>query len=492
MWPGSSKIIEFLFLSLDLLINPSSHAEFPFANEIGNTKIPDVENTFALVLEMKVDEIFIVSERSVVIAHKCYTLTCSTSAKDVFLENLKEGENHTLPYFTRGNTHFYFIRRDKLYFVATTTKEISPIFVTEILTRLYHVFKDFCGVVSEDSLQENLLLILEVLNEYMDFGFVQLSTTEKLQPHIQSTPVLTRLNRQPTQDLTSRVFGIETKTVTAPARDIPVIHSPVHKDKRKNELFVDAIEKITSVINADGSIARIEVNGVVKVKNFLYGSPQVKVMLNDNIIIQRNSRIKAYGDNVQLDTCIFHETVKVDNPDTPRTLIIHPQIGEFTLMSYSASGEGSVMSPFQFVSSVQPVEHSRDAMVSLRIKNRLPVAPINLRLKFGVPHSVSNISQHLNSPDETASLDKTDSTILWKIKSLPPHAESMAEFRLINQSAALSKEDVGPLRMEFEISGYLLSGMKIKTVKIVNQEQTTPQKWLRYITVSDSFLIKLV
>lgn len=33
--------------------------------------------------------------------------------------------------------------------------------------RLYHVFKDFCGVVSEDSLQENLLLILEVLNEYM-------------------------------------------------------------------------------------------------------------------------------------------------------------------------------------------------------------------------------------------------------------------------------------------------------------------------------------
>lgn len=42
-----------------------------------------------------------------------------------------------------------------------------------------------------------------------DFGFVQLSTTEKLQPHIQSTPVLTRLNRQPTQDLTSRVVSMK-------------------------------------------------------------------------------------------------------------------------------------------------------------------------------------------------------------------------------------------------------------------------------------------
>lgn len=62
---------------------PSSHAEFPFANEIGNTKIPDVENTFALVLEMKVDEIFIVSERSVVIAHKCCILL------NLFYENVQ-------------------------------------------------------------------------------------------------------------------------------------------------------------------------------------------------------------------------------------------------------------------------------------------------------------------------------------------------------------------------------------------------------------------
>lgn len=64
--------------------------------------------------------------------------------------------------------------------------------------------------------------------------------------------------------------------------------------------------------------------------------------------------------------------------------------------------------------------------------------------------------------------------------------------QLINQSDPLNREDVGPLRVKFEISGQALSGMKIKTVKILNQDQTTPQKWLRYITVSDSFLVKLV
>lgn len=161
-------------------------------------------------------------------------------------------------------------------------------------------------------------------------------------------------------------------------------------------------------------------------------------------------------------------------------------------MSYSVSGESSITSPFHFVSSVQPIEQSRDMMVTLRIKSRLAVPCVNVRLKFGVPRSVSNISQHLDSPDQSAALEKNDGTILWTLKTLAPQAESVAQFRLINQSGPLNREDVGPVRMKFEVSGCLLSGMKIKTVKVLNQEQTTPQKWLRYITVSDSFLVKLV
>lgn len=36
----------------------------------------------------------------------------------------------------------------------------------------------------------------------------------------------------------------------------------------------------------------------------------------------------AYGNNVQLDTCIFHESAKVDNSDAPHVVTICPQIGE--------------------------------------------------------------------------------------------------------------------------------------------------------------------
>ena len=46
-------------------------------------------------------------------------------------------------------------------------------------------------------------------------------------------------------------------------------------------------------LSLQGSIGRLEVQGAIKVKNFLYGSPQVNVILNDNVIVQRNSKIKC-------------------------------------------------------------------------------------------------------------------------------------------------------------------------------------------------------
>ena len=41
-----------------------------------------------------------------------------------------------------------------------------------------------------------------------------------------------------------------------------------------------------------------------------------------------------------------------------------------------------------------------------------------------------SISQHLDSPDQSAALEKNDGTILWTLKTLPPQAESVAQFRV--------------------------------------------------------------
>jgi AP-4 complex subunit mu-1 len=41
----------------------------------------------------------------------------------------------------------------------------------------YQVIKDYCGVVSEESIRRNFILIYELLEEILDFGYAQSSST---------------------------------------------------------------------------------------------------------------------------------------------------------------------------------------------------------------------------------------------------------------------------------------------------------------------------
>ena len=69
---------------------------------------------------------------------------------------------------------------------------------------------------------------------------------------------------------------------------------------------------------------------------------------------------------------------------------------------------------------------------------------------------------------------------------------SLSLFQLINQgSGKLSRDDVGPLSLEFEISGYLSSGLQVKYLKIQGGDKSSsPQRWVRTITASDSYIVR--
>ena len=61
--------------------------------------------------------------------------------------------------------HFLFIRQSALYFVVTTRSNVSPGFTLELLARLAKLFKDYCGVLTEEAIRKNFVLIYELLDE---------------------------------------------------------------------------------------------------------------------------------------------------------------------------------------------------------------------------------------------------------------------------------------------------------------------------------------
>lgn len=52
-----------------------------------------------------------------------------------------------------------------LLFVATTRVNVSPSLVLELLQRTARVIKDYLGVLSEESLRKNFVLVYELLDE---------------------------------------------------------------------------------------------------------------------------------------------------------------------------------------------------------------------------------------------------------------------------------------------------------------------------------------
>ena len=47
------------------------------------------------------------------------------------------------------------------------------------------MFKDYCGTLSEESIRKNFVLLYELLDEMLDFGYPQTTSTEHLKLCIQ-------------------------------------------------------------------------------------------------------------------------------------------------------------------------------------------------------------------------------------------------------------------------------------------------------------------
>jgi len=69
--------------------------------------------------------------------------------------------------------NYLYIKKNGLFFVFTTRDNVSPSLGLELLTRLTKLFKDYLGILSEESIRTNFILVYELLDEIIDFGYPQ-------------------------------------------------------------------------------------------------------------------------------------------------------------------------------------------------------------------------------------------------------------------------------------------------------------------------------
>ncbi|KAI0237558.1 AP-4 complex subunit mu-1 [Lamellibrachia satsuma] len=440
---------------------------------------------------MLLSELLIISAAKQLLISKKYRHDIKVDTLRLFLSKLQGGKQNLLPVLSENGTYLYHIKRNDLFLVGVSKYEASSITAVEFLSRVYQLLKDFCGRVTQDSLVANIVLVHEVLDEVMDSGYVQLMSAEKLRPYIQSEPVPLR-----TPDtMTTGLFGIEHRVVPSDASARPVIRPQQDQEMRKNEVFIDIIERLTVVREADGNISRCEANGVVNLKSFLVGTPQIQLGFSNDLTIGRDDTHKGYGKMTNLDECSFHECVDQEEFESARMLRIQPPEGEFSVLTYSQRGRVTQGLPFRLISYVKSEVSSRDMELGLKLQCDIPgnCQAVKVVVNIPVPQSTTSISQQLSGPGQMAELVTSVKKIEWRIDKILGSSDVSAHFKLIsaNESPA-SRMQLGPVALTFEVSGCVCSSLQIRFLRVCDRDSTyIPQRWIRYITTADSYIVKL-
>ncbi|KAM3868617.1 AP-4 complex subunit mu-1 [Diretmus argenteus] len=442
-----------------------------------------------------ISQVFILSSQGDHLIYKDYRGDAGSDAVAAFYEKVTALTGDQPPVvMSHKDLHFVHVRQGGLYWVATTTTaDSSPFTIIEFLNRLTALIKDYCGSLSEKSVRMNFALIYELLDEIMDYGYIQTTSSDILKNFIQTEAVSSR----PFSlfDLSNvGLFGAETqqsKVAPSSAAARPILSSRGEQGG-KSEIFVDVIERMSVVIGSNGVLMKADIEGEIRVKCYMPSCSEMRIGLNEEFSIGK-SQLRGYGAAVRVDECSFHQAVRLDEFDTHRILRVCPSQGEQTVMQYQLSDDLPSAPPFRLFPTVERDNGGR-LLMYLKLRCDLPPksTAVNVSATVPVPKGSLSLSQELSSPDQSAELKPQSKAIVWQIPRFPGGTQLSALFKLeVPGLSSASMLEVGPVGLSFELPKFTATGLQIRFLRLTPVQPGPSQRWVRYVTHSDSYAIRI-
>lgn len=442
-------------------------------------------------------QIFILSSKGDRLIHKDFRGDAGDTGPDLadtFYRKITALPGDQAPVFmAHEGRHFVHVRHAGLYFVATTTPDASPFTLVEFLNRLVTLLRDYCGALSEKNISLNFALIYELLDEMLDYGYIQTTAPEVLRNFMHTEPVATKPFSL--LDLGSiGLFGAETqqsKVAPGSAASRPVL-PPRGEQGAKNEVFLDVVERLTVVIAANGTPMKVDVQGEIRLKCYLPSCCEMRIGLTEEFCVGK-SELRGYGTAVRVDECAFHGAVKLDEFESGRILKVTPSQGELTLMQYQLADDIPSPLPFRLFPTV---DRDPTGRLQLYLKLRCDLPPksqaLNVCVQLPVPKGVSSLAQELSSPEQTAELQPSTKSIRWDVPRCQGGSQLSALFKLeVPGLSSASLLELGPANMAFELPMHTCSGLHVRFVRFAGPPAALPHRWVRYVTHSDSYVVRL-
>ncbi|KAL6207467.1 hypothetical protein ACLB2K_018425 [Fragaria x ananassa] len=448
-----------------------------------------------------ISQFFVLSQRGDNIVFRDYRGEVPKGSAEIFFRKVKfwkeDGEGDAPPVFNVDGVNYFHVKDAGLLFVATTRLNVSPSLVLELLRRIARVIKDYLGILSEESLRKNFVLVYELLDEVIDFGFVQTTSTEVLKSYVFNEPIAVYADHL--QSLgPAAIFMAKRMPVTTIAKSVLANE---RGGRKREEIFVDIIENLSVTFSSSGYILTSEIDGTIQLKSYLTGNPDIRVALNEEVSIGRDGGSSYdYGSPfgsgpVILDDCNFHESVRLDNFDIDRTLTLGSPDGEFPVMNYRITQE--FKPPFRINVLIEE-SGSLKAEVTIKVHGEFPSSIIaeKIMVQLPVPSYTTRVSFELEpgAVGNTTDFKEANKRIEWGLKKIVGGSEHTlhAKLTFAQELRGNITKEAGPVSMTFTIPMYNASRLQVKYLHISKKSKSyNPYRWVRYVTQSNSYVARL-
>jgi len=426
---------------------------------------------------MTASAVFILDVKGKVIISRNYRGDVPMNCVERFSGHVLEAdEADERPVWLEHGTTYIYIKYNNLYIMAVTTRNSNAAMILLFLYRLVEVLKDYFRELEEESIRDNFVITYELMDEMMDFGYPQISEAKILREYITQEAHKLEVVKPPmavTNAVSWRSEGIK---------------------HRKNEIFLDVVERLNLLVAANGTLLRSEILGSLKMRSYLSGMPELKLGLNDKLLFEATGRRTggrgmSKGNAVEMEDIKFHQCVRLARFENDRTISFIPPDGEFELMSYRLNTQ---VKPLLWIEAVvEPHSHSRiEYMIKAKSQFKQRSTANNVEIVIPVPPDADTPS--FKTSIGTVKYAPERDAIVWTIKQFHGGKEYLmrAHFGLPSVSNEEDKKDKPPITVKFEIPYFTVSGIQVRYLKIIEKSGYQALPWVRYITQNGDYQLR--
>nr|CCA17153.1 Clathrin assembly complex putative [Albugo laibachii Nc14] len=423
---------------------------------------------------MVLSAVFLTDLKGKIIISRNYRGDIPMTAATKFTQYVQEkDDSEQRPVFTEDGFTYVYIKHNNLYLMTLTKVNSNVALMLMYLTRICQVFQSYFGEIEEESIRDNFVIIYELLDETMDYGYPQSTEARILREYITQEGYRMEAAPRPPTALTNAVSW----------RSEGIKH-------RKNEIFLDVVEKLNLLVSSTGTVLHSEILGAVKMKSYLSGMPELKLGLNDKALFEATGRASSKGKAVEMEDIKFHQCVRLARFETDRTISFIPPDGEFDLMTYRLSTH---VKPLIWVEAVvEPHSRSRiEYMVKAKSQFKSRSIANNVEIVIPVPPDVDSPSFKSSIGSVTYVPDRD--AFVWTIKQFNGAKEYLmrAHFGLPSLNNEETEDWKAPIQVKFEIPYFTVSGIQVRYLKIIEKSGYQALPWVRYITQNGEYQLRM-